>query len=89
MHSLLNDENQKFQSFAIYGIGGYGKSEIALEYVRRHLTEYHVIVWLHADSTAKLEDQLRQVRVELGLAREQKDMARCYHRGAELAVHYR
>ncbi|KAL9124672.1 MAG: hypothetical protein Q9217_006017 [Psora testacea] len=80
MHSLLHDGNQKFQSVAIHGIGGCGKSQLALEYVHRHLTEYHVILWLHADSTSKLEDQLGQVGIELGLAREQKDVARCYQK---------
>ena len=56
MYSLLHDEDQKFQSVAIHGIGGCGKSQLALEYVHRHLTQYHVVAWLHADTTPKLED---------------------------------
>lgn len=80
MSILLHDESQRFQSVAIHGIGGCGKSQLALEYLHQHLTEYELVLWLHAESSLKLEDQLSQVGVELGLAKEQKDMGRCYQK---------
>lgn len=80
MHSLLHHKNHSFQIVAIHGIGGCGKSQLALENVYRHLTEYHVVLWLHADSMAKLEGQLGQPGIELGLAREQKNVRRCYRK---------
>jgi tetratricopeptide (TPR) repeat protein len=36
-------------SYVIYGLGGVGKSQIAIEYSYRHRDEFDVIQWLRAD----------------------------------------
>lgn len=44
-------------SVVLHGLGGCGKSSIAREYLFRHLTNFEVIIWLYADSKAKLDLQ--------------------------------
>jgi len=39
----------------LYGTGGMGKTQLALEYVYRHSTEYSSIFWVNATSTKTLE----------------------------------
>lgn len=39
---------------AVYGLGGIGKSELALQYALRHADRYHLIWWIDADSTAQI-----------------------------------
>jgi hypothetical protein len=36
-------------SYVLYGLGGIGKTQIALEYTYRHRTEFDIIYWLRAD----------------------------------------
>ena len=38
------------QPLALSGIGGMGKTQIALEYTHRYREEYHVVLWAKADS---------------------------------------
>ena len=43
----------------LYGMGGVGKTEIALKYAYDHIDQYSTIVWLDAASIQKLEDSVR------------------------------
>ncbi|MER7107104.1 FxSxx-COOH system tetratricopeptide repeat protein [Streptomyces sp. NPDC000229] len=46
---------------ALHGMGGVGKSQLALEYVYRHAAEYQVVWWIPAERTT----QIQQAFVEL------------------------
>ncbi|MFF8831910.1 FxSxx-COOH system tetratricopeptide repeat protein [Streptomyces sp. NPDC015131] len=46
---------------ALHGMGGVGKSQLALEYVYRHASEYQVVWWIPAERTT----QIQQAFVEL------------------------
>ncbi|RFU33666.1 hypothetical protein B7463_g2681, partial [Scytalidium lignicola] len=54
MHELLHEH--KTRSAAIlHGLGGIGKTQLAIEYVRQHKEKYTAIFWLNAND----EDSLR------------------------------
>ena len=43
---------------AVYGLGGIGKSELALQYALRCSDRYHLVWWIDADSPAQIQDGL-------------------------------
>jgi hypothetical protein len=60
-------ENFGPKTFAICGLGGMGKSEVAAEFVYRHREEYDAIFWLQADQPVALYEQFSDMAVQLGL----------------------
>ncbi|KAK0657889.1 hypothetical protein B0T16DRAFT_69624 [Cercophora newfieldiana] len=59
-------------SLLLYGMGGVGKSEIALHYALDHMKDYRVILWFHAaDST--IEASFSDAAVELKIPDTKKD----------------
>jgi hypothetical protein len=60
------------RTFALSGLGGMGKTQIAIEYAFRHRDTYKVILWAHADGEAKLAESFCMFAEELGLAGSEK-----------------
>lgn len=56
LHEHLNREHMMAltQSWAISGLGGIGKTQIALEYAYRYRHDYHAVFWLSAASRETL-----------------------------------
>jgi hypothetical protein len=52
---------------AIHGLGGIGKTALALEYVYRFAHEYDVVGWVRSGEAATLAADLADLVVELGL----------------------
>ena len=52
---------------AISGLGGVGKSQLALEYAYRHASEYQVVWWIRSEEAAGLASDYAGLAVELGL----------------------
>ncbi|MDH6218765.1 FxSxx-COOH system tetratricopeptide repeat protein [Streptomyces pseudovenezuelae] len=52
---------------ALHGLGGVGKSQLALEYVHRHQREYKVICWIPAGRESLILTALAGLAVRLGL----------------------
>jgi N-acetylmuramoyl-L-alanine amidase len=52
---------------AISGLGGIGKTQLALEYVYRFASEYRIVWWIRADSEAARMDDLAQLGKALGI----------------------
>ena len=46
------------QTPAVHGLGGIGKSTLALDYAHRHRSDYTLIWWINADSPARIEQSL-------------------------------
>lgn len=61
LHRRLQEGTTAVLPEALQGMGGVGKSQLAVEYVYRHLNEYQVIWWIPAEQS----QQIRQVLVEL------------------------
>ncbi|KPM45191.1 hypothetical protein AK830_g1366 [Neonectria ditissima] len=57
-----------FKSVLIHGMGGLGKTEIALEYVHRHKTEFQVIFWIDSSNQQGLKTGISVMRSKLGLS---------------------
>ena len=51
---------------ALHGFGGVGKTQLAIEYAYRHLTEYPLVWWMNADSAGQVRAQLTQLAQRLG-----------------------
>jgi hypothetical protein len=75
---MLQGDANRLSSVAVYGIGGCGKSTLALEYAYMKMNDYNVIAWLHADSKSKLEDQFSRFAIQCGLVEEGKSLDRVY-----------
>ena len=52
---------------ALHGMGGVGKSQVAIEYVHRHSAEYDLIWWVPAEQEAQILASLTQLAVRLKL----------------------
>jgi tetratricopeptide (TPR) repeat protein len=53
---------------ALTGLGGLGKSRLAIEYAHRHAADYGIIWWLRAETGATLIEDLASLATALGLA---------------------
>ncbi|MBL7261518.1 tetratricopeptide repeat protein [Paractinoplanes lichenicola] len=53
------------QSQAVHGLGGVGKSELALQYAHTHRREYPLVWWVNADSPESIESGLAELAYRL------------------------
>ncbi len=53
---------------ALCGLGGIGKTQIAVEYVYRYCDSYKVVLWIRAESRDVLISEFRKLSVLLGVA---------------------
>ncbi|SCB65545.1 unnamed protein product [Fusarium graminearum] len=52
---LEADKQGEVRTVGVWGMGGAGKSQIALSYVQRYRTEYNATFWIQADHTASVD----------------------------------
>lgn len=57
----------QLRSFAICGLGGMGKTELAIEYAYRRRKDFEAIFWLNADDATILAANFAQIAIQLGL----------------------
>ena len=62
-----SSESDGLRQFALCGLGGLGKTEIALEFALQHRGEYDAIFWVRADAVAKLDECYNDISIKLGL----------------------
>lgn len=55
------------QSSALYGLGGIGKTQIALEYAYRHALDYSAVFWIRAETTEHILSSYWQIAETLHL----------------------
>jgi hypothetical protein len=56
------------QMVAVHGLGGVGKTQLAVEYAWKHLGDYDAVFWVTADSAVTLDVSLAALASRLGLA---------------------
>ncbi|MGC0374155.1 tetratricopeptide (TPR) repeat protein [Streptomyces sp. SAI-229] len=60
---------------ALHGLGGVGKSQLALEYIYTHQHDYKVICWIPAERDSLILAALAQLAAQLGVAPAGQDGA--------------
>jgi tetratricopeptide (TPR) repeat protein len=67
-HLLSNQSVSLVQ--AIHGLGGVGKTQVAVEFIYRHVNEYEIVWWIRAEGGATLSTDFSNLAKELGLPQQ-------------------
>jgi tetratricopeptide (TPR) repeat protein len=67
LHAQLHKGRTAALSQAISGLGGVGKTQLAVEYVYRYYRDYQAILWAHAESTESLISSYTEIATLLKL----------------------
>lgn len=65
-----------FQSIALFGLGGVGKSSVAARYIERKMEEnkYDVVLWAYGETTASLRQSFTDMALWLKLSGAQPNL---------------
>jgi hypothetical protein len=55
---------------SLYGPAGIGKTQVAVEFVYRHMHDFDAVFWVHADEASKMIEDVNRISVQLGLVEE-------------------
>jgi tetratricopeptide (TPR) repeat protein len=67
LHNRLRAGTTAVLPQAMHGMGGVGKTQLAIEYVYRHMADYDVVCWIPAERPAQIMSALADLAERLGL----------------------
>ncbi|KAH6653678.1 hypothetical protein BKA67DRAFT_660234 [Truncatella angustata] len=70
LNKPLKGSDQVAHAVAIFGLGGTGKTQLALRYAERHKLRYDTILWIDARSEATIRSSFQRCARELKLLTE-------------------
>lgn len=62
-----DEKRDELSVVAIYGIGGVGKTQVALEYANTFKDQYDMVAWIPADTQIKIVQAVTRLATKLGL----------------------
>jgi hypothetical protein len=68
-----SDGDERCRAFALHGMGGVGKTKIALQYVNSSRSKYDAIFWISADNSIKLTQSFLEISRRLSLSPDNDD----------------
>src|SRR6185437_10557048 len=77
VHLGSNQQPSTTRMYALQGLGGMGKTQIALEYAYRHALEYSAVFWIASETVETLVFSFMRIAEALGIpARQEADQQR-------------
>lgn len=63
---------QGLRTYALWGMGGVGKTQIAVHYATRSRDQFETTLWVSTDNTVQMFQSFRKIAVRLGLVESEK-----------------
>ncbi|MFC5007713.1 FxSxx-COOH system tetratricopeptide repeat protein [Dactylosporangium cerinum] len=68
LRERLSEGGESTVLVGLHGLGGIGKSQLAIEYANRYRNSYDAVWWIDADATtAEVDEQLQQFGLRMGI----------------------
>ena len=65
--NTVNSEGVHVNAIALFGLGGVGKSQVALKFVHSKAQEFGMIGWIHSETATALAQSFTDLAVRLRL----------------------
>ena len=72
--TLRGGESAALTQAAMHGLGGVGKTQLAIEYVYRYASDYSVVWWLRSETRESLNADYEELGRKLGLVPEREGL---------------